>query len=189
MSSWPNPGQWEPAPGFMLELESRSHLSFSVTELVVCKAGAAGDHLPTMWKGPPRKWSQQKEKQDEDSERHRFCVLLPEDLHPALLEAKPISGLFLFVVQTSMNKVPSKWESPSQHGWTVNIYWMNDSKIVSDYLLLLLILFFIFFPVRRKEGKNWQGWCHMKNDSRILGRSSNQPSFVTYEEAESQRGV
>lgn len=77
MSSWPSPGQREPAPGFTLELEGRSHLSFSVTELVVCKSEAAGDHLPTMWRGPPRKWSQQKEKQDEDKERHRFHVLSP----------------------------------------------------------------------------------------------------------------
>ena len=67
----------EPAPGFTLELEGRSHLSFSVTELVVYKSGAAGDHLPTMWRELPRKWSQQKEKQDEDKERHRFHVLSP----------------------------------------------------------------------------------------------------------------
>ena len=29
----------------------------------------------------------------------------------------------------------------------------------------------------------------MKSNSRILGGGSNQPSFVTYKEAEAQRGV
>lgn len=104
MGTWPSPRQWQPAPGFMLEQrESRSNVSTTATELVVCKPGAAGDQLPTMRRGPAREWSQQKRKQDEKRERHRCHVTSLDHLYPPLSEAKPSSGLLLFVVQASMS--------------------------------------------------------------------------------------